>query len=456
MNFCGNIVSLRLNDRMYNYLRKIIFVLLVFNTGIIQAQNDSLVTITGVINDQGIFAISDVAVRLSNSFYATTSNIKGRFELKVPKKPAYKLLISHPGYKSLVKEVRVKNNEPISLTIVLEKNYLVLDSVAIIATHKPETLVGKPNYSIYDFDFYEDKLMLLTAERSLLNAKIQLSGYDGKIITSFALPKQAGEAKRFFHDYEGYTDIICNDSIFRLDVFNNSMMVMPVNRADFNKYLLPISDTAAGNYYYNDKWEKYPSFNYYYLKAKDTLTHVLNTISNADLMKLYNLEYYYLPSRMQLEARRIADYYKTDKRIIAALMSGFTQSMFYEPLYAPLFILKDTICIFNHHNDFLYHYNRQNQLLDSVKIAYHHPKNWREWKKQLFVDEPENKVYAFFSKDGHNYLKEINYQNGKEVLTYKLKHHSAEKIKIKNGYVYYVYRPFGSTQEKFLYRERIE
>jgi len=159
---------------------------------------------------------------------------------------------------------------------------------------------------------------------------------------------------------------------------------------------------------------------------------------------------------MQLEARRMAQYYKTDKRIIAALISGFTQSMFYEPLYAPIFILKDTICIFNHHNDFLYHYNKQNQLIDSVTISYHHPKNWREWKKQLFVDEMTNKVYAFFSKDGHHYLKQINYQTGKEISNYKLKHHSAEKIKVKDGYVYYVYRPFGSTQERFLYRERLE
>jgi hypothetical protein len=136
-------------------------------------------------------------------------------------------------------------------------------------------------------------------------------------------------------------------------------------------------------------------------------------------------------------------------------MSGFIQSMFYEPLYAPLFVINDTICIFNHHNDFLYHYNKQNKLIDSVKIAYHHPKNWREWKKQLFVDEAQNKVYAFFSKDGRHYLKQINHQTGREILTYKLQHHSAEKIKIKDGYVYYVYRPFGSTQERFLYREKI-
>ncbi|MGZ3901094.1 MAG: hypothetical protein ACXVNQ_11550, partial [Bacteroidia bacterium] len=100
--------------------------------------------------------------------------------------------------------------------------------------------------------------------------------------------------------------------------------------------------------------------------------------------------------------------------------------------------------------------DRKNKIIDSVKISYHHPKNWREWKKQLYVDEFENKVYAFFSKNDHHYLKQIDFQTGKEIKTYKLKHPSAEKIKIKDGYVYYIYRPFESTQEKFLYRERIE
>jgi hypothetical protein len=173
-------------------------------------------------------------------------------------------------------------------------------------------------------------------------------------------------------------------------------------------------------------------------------------------MKLYNLEYYYLPSRAQLEARRLADFYKTDKKIIAALMSGFTQSMYFEALYAPLFIINDTICIFNHYTNFVYHYTKQNKLIDSVTINYHHPNNWHDWKKQLFVDEIENKVYAFFSKSQHHYIKQINYQTGKEILSYKLQYHSAEKIKIKNGYIYYVYRPFESTQEKFLYREKIK
>jgi hypothetical protein len=420
------------------------------------SQNDQIF-IKGKVTEQGSDkTIENVSIRISNSPYSATTNKIGEFDLTVPKRANYKFIFQHLSYQSFIKEVKTTNSDTIRVIISLQQRSNLLDSISVYAIHKPETLVGKPNYSIFDFDFYEDKLILLTAQSSLTKAQIQLSTYEGKIISSADIPKQAGEAKHFFHDYEGYTDVICNDSVFRLDVLNTELLLYPVAQKDFSQFIEPIADSANGHLYYHDNWKNYPLFNYYYLKTNDSLNHLLSTITNSDLMKLYNLEYYYLPPRMKLEARRMAQYYKTDKHIVAALMSGFTQSMYYEPLYAPIFILKDTICIFNHHNDLLYHYNKQHQLIDSVSIAYHHPKNWREWKKQLFVDEISNKIYAFFSKDGHHYLKQINYQTGKEISTYKLKHHSAEKIKIKDGYVYYVYRPFDSTQERFLYRERLE
>ncbi len=419
--------------------------------------NAQTTIIKGIVKDaETNLLIQNSVVRCLNLPNVTQTNLIGEFTLTLLRKQNYKLSITHVSYQAIIKEIKVLQSDTIFVSIALKQKTNILDSISIYAIHKPETLVGKANYSIYDFDFYEDKLLLLTAEKNLNHAKIQLADYSGKIYSSFELPQQAGEATHFFHDYEGYTDVICKDSVFRIDVMNNELLIMPLLKNDFNKYLIPIIDTANGNYYVNDKWDKYPLFNYYYLNKNDTVNHLLQTITNQDLMKLYSLEYYYLSSRAQLEARRMADYYKTDKKIIAALMSGFTQSMYYEPLYAPLFILNDTICIFNHYTNFLYHYTKQNKLIDSVSINYHHPKNWREWKKQVFVDEVENKVYACFSKDQHHYIKQINYQTGKEILTYKLKHHSAQKIKIKNGYVYYVYRPFDSTQEKFLYREKIE
>lgn len=401
-------------------------------------------------------SIAAAIVRDLNGNSVSQSDKDGKFRITLPRRERFQLHIQHTAYQPFTKEIKVNKTDSCEVKIYLREKIILMDSISVYAVNKPETLVGKPNYSVHDFDFYEDKLILLTAEKSLSKARLRFSDYQGKIISDVPLPKEAGAARSFFHDYEGYTDLLCSDTVYRIDFMQDEFLLMPIGRQAFEKGIKPVIDTVNQRLYYSDQWEQYPLFHYYFLGINDTASNHLATICNPELMKIYNMEYFYLPPRMQLEARRIADAYKTDKCVVAALMSGFTKSLYYEPAYAPLFVLNDTLCIFNHYTDHIYHIDKRNRLIDSVKISYHHPKNWREWKRQLFVDRFQNKVYAFFSRDGHHYLKEINFQNGKVIRTYKLKHHSAEKIKIRDGYVYYVYRPFESTQEKFLYRERIE
>jgi hypothetical protein len=416
---------------------------------------DAQVLVKGTVRDERSAPVQGVIVQIAGSNGIAQTDSMGQFELSTEKRALLRLKLSHIGYHTHYKDVS-GNADPVILQLMMKQKLNLLDSVTVTAVHKPETLVGKPDYSIYDFDFHEDKLILLTSEKGLNRASLRYSDYSGKVTAHAALPRSAGTAKLFFHDYEGYTNLICSDTIFRLDIMNGQFLLASVSREEFRNYTERISDTANGHLYYSDRWEKYPLFSYYYFRKKDSVNQLLTSIANAELLQIYNMEYYFLPPRAQLEARRIAAACKTDKRIIAAMMSGFTQSMYYEPLYAPLFVFNDTVCVFNHYSDHIYRFNRNNCLIDSVKISYHHPKNWREWKKQMYADEFENKVYALFSRNGRQYLKQIDHRTGKEVLTYRLKQPGADRIKIKDGHVYYVYRPFESTQERFLYREKIE
>lgn len=433
-----------------------LYLLLALFVALVSEAQEKWTTVEGkVIALESGKGIAYVGVKLANSFYSTASDPSGFFRLKLPPRQHYELVFSHLSYESTTREISSQKHDTVSLLVKLKSRTIGLTEVDITANNKPETLVGKPNFSIYDFDFYEDKFLLLTAENSLKKAEVKLCDQTAAILASYQIPKAAGEALYFFKDYEGYTDLVCKDSIFRIDVAGNDLLVSPISKKTFGNYLLPVSDTAHSQFYWRDQWDQYPSFNHYSTRLGDTVATLLRNITNKDLMEMYNFEYYFLPSRMQLEARRLAIEYKTDVHVVAAMMSGFTQSMFYESLYAPLFILNDTICIFNHYNNFLYHFSPENKLIDSVAIHYHHPKNWRHWKKQLLVDDAQNGVYAFFSKDGHNYLKRIDYRNGKEILTYNLKNYSGRRIKIKDGYAYYTYKPFDSTQEFFLYRELI-
>lgn len=433
---------------------RVTLVLLAFRLVLFSQSNTCIVK--GKVTNQAGKVIELVAIKL-NQFNACFTNKYGEFQFKITKNNAYSFYTYHLAYETYFSQLKPQDNDTLFLLIKLNEKTNDLPITEVTAIHKPETLVGKPLYGIYDFDFYEDKLVLLTSKNELKRSEIRLTDYSGNEFMSLPVPEFAGPAQKFFHDYLGYTNLLCKDTILRIEISDSFFLITGISKKDYERALRPVTDTAYGNLYYSNQHPDYPAFNYYYFSKNDPKNHkLLFTVTDKYLMDQYNFEYYYLPPRGQLEARRLADQLKVDKHIVAAIMSGFTRSKFYEPLYAPLFILKDTICLFNHINDRIFHFDKENALIDSVTINYHHPKNWHTWKKQLYVDDSENKVYALFKNGPMVSLKLIDHQSGKISGVHKFTNITADKIKIKDGYAYYIYRPFESTQEKFLYREVIQ
>jgi hypothetical protein len=409
-----------------------------------------------IVNTEGK-PVEGAQISILNSNYGSISDAGGNFLLVFPHKQHISLLVKHISYDHKVKEVDIApEKDSLSLTIALIRKEIPLEPVVIKADPRPDTLVYSGKFSIYDFDFYEDKYILLTAARGLEKAEIRLADESGKILSTTKIPEEGGSAKELYHDYMGYTNVICEHAIYRINVFNNAFIIFSLKPEDFNSFIKPVIDTLNNKFIFSDYWKDYPLFNYYSYDLANKTKDPLITISNERLLEMYNMNYYYLNPRQRLEARELADEYKVDKRIAAALMSGFTKSMFYDPLYAPLFILKDTICVFDHYKDMLFHFNKEGKKIDSIAISYNHPKNWKEWKRLMVKDEIGNSIYAVYASNGHKYIKLIDHHDGKDKGKYKLVFHSADKVKVRDGYIYYVYRPFESTQEKFLYRERID
>lgn len=173
------------------------------------------------------------------------------------------------------------------------------------------------------------------------------------------------------------------------------------------------------------------------------------------MMELYRAEYKYAPQKQKLWAFRQELRTGIDKEIWIGA-SNFTQSLYYEPLYAPLFINNDTVLIFDHYSDYLIKLDLDFNKLDSIPINYHKSKQKKYWEQPLLKDKEEKKLYGLFLRDGYYYLRPINLNDGSTLISFKLRYKYVENVKVENGYVYYIYRPFESSQKKFLYREIIE
>jgi hypothetical protein len=275
-----------------------------------------------------------------------------------------------------------------------------------------------------------------------------------KILSSFDVPV---EAKELYRDYQGYINVLCVDSAFRVKILPPAkILLLSLPYRDFCDRMFPCIDTLGGRILFTNYQEQYPAFSYFAWNPSDTTVQKVHYIVDGELLDSYNWEFDFLRPKDRLYARKMEMYTGIDKRIIAATMTGFPQSIYYTPLYAPMFVKNDTICVFDHYADTLFLYDRNMKQIGASKIEYHHPKNWKEWDRQLHQDEITGEIYARFEKGGFYTLKKIDIRTGKITGEYKIENPWVKHIRIRNGDVYYIYRPKDSIQTKFLYREHVQ
>ncbi|MFT4602601.1 MAG: hypothetical protein ACI857_002788, partial [Arenicella sp.] len=135
----------------------------------------------------------------------------------------------------------------------------------------------------------------------------------------------------------------------------------------------------------------------------------------------------------------------------------FTNSLYYNPVYAPLFKTgEDTIIVYDHYKNRMFRYTPSSGFVDSTRISYHLQERKSGWEQPLLQDSKRGSVYAVFEKNGYTFLREIDKVSGHVKKSFKLHFKYVDRIQIIDGQVYYVYRPFESMQKKFIYRENID
>ncbi len=339
-----------------------------------------------------------------------------------------------------------------SSTLINAQTIYDLKEVSVSNKRIVDTVFGTWKYSVADYEFMDDKLVVLTFKKSLEHPSIHLIDANQKVLSSYDLPD---EAQKLYKDYMGFVNVICANHIYRITIEEDVLHLASLPVEDYKRFIMPCVDSAYSSIYFSNYQHDYPEFTYYAYNTSNKNFQAIKKVGDPEVIHDYNMEYYFLPSKERLQARKLANYYGVDFHRLAAAMNGYTSSMYYTPLYSPLFIMEDTICVFDHSSNAIFKYDGKLNQLDSIPIDYNHPKSWREWKNEVIIDKEANTAYALYEKNGFCYLKGINMYTGKLISSFKLSNQNVEKIKIKGNYVYYIYRPFESLQEKFVYKELI-
>ena len=384
------------------------------------------------------------------------SSDTGTFHIPFNGEVGSKLVFRHPGYKSYTKEITKKNlkriyKDTIYLRIKLEA--LSLKTFVVSSVYRPDTVFGSTQISISDYELEGDKYVFLAYDQTLKKgSKIVYADKKNKIIASYFIPDRA---ERLFRDYQGKLSVICKSKVYRIIINKDNINLIPWESELFYEHVKPIIDSIGTKYYYSNFNEAVPAFEYKVYNLEDSSTVELAKLEDEFIMELYRAQYKYLDGADKLMFVRKEQETGIDKEIWAGA-TYFTGSAYYEPLYAPLFKRNNKIIVFDHYSDMLYKYNAKNECYDSTVIYHHKIQGKTDWQQELIQDEKTEEIYTVFRKGPYQYLSKINTENGELRDLKKLYYKYVENIKIIDGFAYYIYRPFESSQKKFLYKERID
>lgn len=362
---------------------------------------------------------------------------------------------NHPIYDDFRQGFRMKRteNDTLKFEIVLKPSSLQnIKEMVIKAPGIPDTIYGSDRLSVADFEIQKNgKLILLTYPKQLKKGG-EIILFDGKEVLSTFPVNDVPE--KLIRDFRGNTHVICQSDILTIVTTKNEVQIASIEKDYFFKYIAPIIDTNRTKMYLNNFNPVYPAFDYFTFDRIDSSYKKILHIEDDLMMELYKSEYKWMDVRTKLWAKNK----EIETGISAEVWVGanyFTQSLYYEEAYAPMFHRNDSIFVFDYSKDRLLIFNVFGDLVDTLAVYHHYNPRKSGWKKNVIQDKVTGAIYAVFELNGFSYLGLIDVNTGRIEKKVKLVYKYVDKIRVNNNFVYYIYRPFESLQRKFLYREQL-
>jgi len=406
-------------------------------------------------------AISGVNVLDDDAKLICTSGISGFAYLEIEVNET--IYFSHINFLESKKFVRC--DEKIYTEVLYAKSF-PLEETTVLSEKLPEVVFKDDRYNVADYAFNNDCLFILryTKEKRFkssydsdrtLFSECQVLKLDSDL-NEIAASRFISQGVRFRNALQNELLIETNEGLYAiiengdfLDLVEYSQKV-DISNVDY------IQTTYKGEMVsiLNDFDQTFPEFSYYTFTEKTGLNPIY-TISDKELMHVFRAQWRNLNPRDKLEAYRTELSSGIDKEIISGYMLGFHKSILFEPIYAPAHIVDSNLLVFNHQENEIAIIHISNHEKRSVPIKYHSSKGADNWEKKIHFDESLKNAYAQFKSGRHKVLKQVDLASGETSNEYLLTFQYPEKITVLNGWAYYIYRPFASSQKKYLYKEKL-
>ena len=396
--------------------------------------------------------ISGAVVKWSNGKQFAVTDEQGEFAI-----PS-----SNSGY--VVQSIGYYDYTTSKIGRVIELTEQIYQMPVLSITDKPDSIFGSVKYSVGDFVWWNGRLTMLLYEHEKLfkpatekrdlweDAWIAQIDSFGKIVTSFHINEPA---ERFHLTPTGACFVLTEFSVFQLQA-EPFLHLDKLNYTSFRQEYEPICGFLKNNIVFNTFTEEYPEFSYYLLKKDSTDPIEIEHVADSLTMELFKSEYKYMNGR----AKRIAYQYELDygvpKEIVAGQMTRFKESPFYQDPVAKIVQHENHWSIFNISQKQVINVSAEGEILSRLKMGEEGNISALATKEKILAvqfDEEAKEMVCFTQlRTGESMLYVLK-EDGSLVLRKNLYWRHIRNAQIKNGRVYYLYRPFESRNNWYLYAE---
>lgn len=389
------------------------------------------------------------------------TDAQGRFQLPVAQGDSLWIEVQRVGYRKSYQWFAPDGPDAVIVFLIEER--FTYDAVVVSAA--PKVVYSNDSMNVADFQFIGDSLLLLTYEEEerwkkaeeakitiYRNCQLVLLNTKGQVVQVATLP---GQYCGLYKKHPESTFLIGRNDKFYLTWEEGLMVINKIQEKDFVEIIQPVLAKRGNEVLYTNYNPEFPAFDYYLYHLADSSFDALAHVEDEELMRMFRSEYKYLSPREKLEAYRYEMATGMDKEYVAAYMRGFQNTSYYEPLNAPMVPMNDGYWLCDHHHDRMVHFDAAGQPTDSATIQYHRVKRPLRWKETVYCDELSASLYTTYDRNGFTELHRID-PTGKTEKAMDLYYRYAEQLALRVGYIYYVYRPFESSQNRYLYKEKIK
>lgn len=424
--------------------------------------------LTGFVADAGTSKpLPCATIYLKASKTGVTTGPDGKFSIQLPT-DFDTLMFSYIGYHT--EKIPVPDTIEEELQIRLESKAIDLPEVLISAAPF-EVVFRDKSYAVLDYELDDSYLFILVHRNNLKRAELVVLDQNNDtadLITD--LPGKAGGLIKdcldqiHYYNAEYAYQLVCRDRRFYL-YFTSTL--------ERYREIFRNCVTCVGDYivfrkpFFYDLGVEYYAINKYSLERK-SLAFLEDKFSINMLVR--NDIAYFGDERISNSALQDIPGDLSSREALQNIRNmnverHFLINTFYTPMIAPLKRLDQNLILFDYPGSVIRFYDHYGDQYLQIPFSFHLKeinekklfpglfltKKWEGY--DMITDELQYKVFALESESGKTILKEIDPYSGSVASEHSLHHYFPEKIRLRNGYVYYLYESKSDWSRKKLYRQ---